>query len=145
MRRANYPPTLMKTALIMPVDRIRELRKCPPEMKGFVSPVLMVVAGVSIRKAAAEAGIDQSTLRNRFRRVRDKGLKALIGSSGEFKDAFFAWCTKVRMPTIKQALAYVKKRQLRKSQRTLHRYIMEWKDANRMPRRHWTCGGSKHS
>ena len=135
----------MKTALTMPPRRIRELTKCPPEIKRFVRPLLRVVTGVSIRKAAAEAGIDQSTLRNRFRRVRDKGLKAVIGSSGEFKDAFFAWCTKVRMPTIKQALAYVKKRQLRKSQRTLHRYIMEWKDANRMPRRHWTCGGSKHS
>jgi len=129
----------------MPNHRVRELKKCSRELNSIVKPVLLVVAGLSFRAAAADAHLDESTLRYRFRRVRDKGLKGLSTPHADFKKEFIAWCSKVRKPDLKKALAYMQARGMHKSERTLLRLIMEWKDLEGVPRRHWKCGGSKHS
>jgi len=145
LRRAGYAPGAKKTALTMPSHRVRELERCPRELKSIVKPVLLVVAGLSFRAAAVDAHLDESTIRYRFRRVRDKGLKGLSMPRADFKKEFFAWCSKVRKPDLKKALTYVQARDMNKSERTLHRLILEWKDLEGVPRRHWTCGGSNHS
>jgi len=144
MSRAGYPPTVPKTRLFMPEKRIRELEKCPRELKKLVAPILAIVAGVSIREAAKTAGVDQRTLRDRFCRVRDEGLQDLSIPHSELKEVVFAWCDRVKRPTVKKAVAHFEER-LRKSPRTIDRYIMQWKDITGIPRRHWSCGGSKHS
>lgn len=142
MRKAGYSPKINKTALSMPEHRISELVHCLPEMNQYVAPILQVAAGVPVREAARNARINQRTLRDRFCRARDKGLKGLSLPHGKFLNAFFAWCDKVKKPTLKKAATYFAKRTPR-SPRTLHRYIMEWKDLRGIPRRHWNCGGSK--
>ena len=144
MCRAGHPPTVLKTSLSMPTKRIRELKNCPRELKQLVAPILEIVAGVPVREAAKRAGVDQRTLRDRFCRVRDKGLQGLSLSHAEFMQTFFAWCDRVKTPTVKKAVRHFRER-LRKSPRTIDRYIMQWKDIRGIPRRHWTCGGSKHS
>jgi hypothetical protein len=144
MCRAGYPPRVPRTGLSMTKIRICELKECPRELKQLVAPILEVVAGVPIREAARRAGMDQRTLRDRFCRVRDKGLHGLSLPHGKLREVLFAWCDRVKRPTVKKAVAHFGKR-LQKSPRTLDRYVMHWKDSRGIPRRHWTCGGSKHS
>lgn len=144
MCRAGYPPTIRRTGISIPEKCIRELQNCPRELKPLVAPILDVAAGIPIRKAAASAGINQRTLRDRLCRVRDKGLQGLSLPHGKLTKAFLAWCDRVKTPTVKKAATYFGKR-LQKSPRTIARYIMQWKDLRGIRRRHWTCGGSKHS
>lgn len=141
---AGHPPTVLKTSLSMPSKRVRELKHCPRELKQLVAPILEIVAGVPIREAAKTAGVDQRTLRDRFCRVRDKGLQGLSPPHEKLRETFFAWCDRVGRPTVKRALAYFGTR-LQRSPRTFDRYIMQWKDLRGIRRRHWSCGGSKHS
>ena len=88
--------------------------------------------------------MDQRTLRDRFCRARDKGLRGLSLPHGKLREVVFSWCDRVKRPTAKKAAAYFGER-LQKSPRTLDRYIMQWKDLRGVRRRSWSCGGSKHS
>jgi len=142
IRRAGFALLPKRTELSMPKHRIKELKNCIPAMKQFVAPVLEVARGVPIREAARKAGVDQRTLRDRFCRARDRGLKGIALPHEDFMKAFVAWCDKVKTPTAEKAAANFRG-SLHKSPRTWHRYIMQWQDLRAIPRRHWSCGGSK--
>ncbi len=121
-------------------DFLANLKLANPKVAAALEQVL---AGASLREAAG-AGCE-SLLRYYLQRAGRKNGQVLRGG---FREAFFAWCAQQNEGDVDfhSVGKYLKEQGVkRSSSRTIHRYVQRWKDYKGIPRRHWTCGGSKHS
>jgi len=123
----------------VPADFLANLKLANPKVATALEQVL---TGTSLRKAAG-AGCE-SLLRYYLKRAGKKNERVLRGG---FREAFFVWCAEQKKGevTFESVERYLKKQGGKDpSPRTVHRYVQGW-DHEGIPRRHWTCGGSKHS
>jgi hypothetical protein len=97
---------------------------------------------LSVRGAANRYGVDDSTLRYYLRQASNKKKATYLPRT--FLPVFFDWCNRQKKVTVEGVRGYLREKGIKsKSERSIHRYIQDWKDFKRIPRRHWTCGGSK--
>jgi transposase len=97
---------------------------------------------ISVRRAASEYGGDESTLRYYLRKAAMKRETGYV--SRAFLSEFYNWCDRQEHVTVEGVRRYLGRQvQKAKSERSIHRYIQNWKDSRGVRRRHWTCGGSK--
>jgi len=103
----------------------------------------LVKAGHSIRAAANQSHLDESSLRYHLKRSSANEEAKYITPA--VLNQFFEWCDKQKEKvTVDQAQEWLRAHGIRgKSERSIHRYIQEWKDSRGKLRRHWSCGGSK--
>lgn len=124
----------------VPADFLASLKLAKPRVATALEQVL---AGASLREAAG-AGCE-SLLRYYLKRASKRNARVLRGG---FREAFFAWCVQQNDGDVDfhSVGEYLKNQGVKRSStRTIHRYVQLWKDRKGIPRRHWTCGGSKHS
>jgi hypothetical protein len=124
----------------VPAKYLANLKLTKPKVAAALEKVL---DGASLREAAGTGC--ESLLRYYLQRA---GKKSDGVTRDGVRQAFFAWCDQQNKTdiTFKAVEKFLNREQLRgRSARTIHRYLQEAKDYLGVGRRHWTCGGSRHS
>jgi hypothetical protein len=124
----------------IPAAFLADLKIAKPQVAAALQKVL---DGASLRDAAGTGC--ESLLRYYLQQAaQPKRRRRTLG----FRQAFFVWCDQQNKPdiTFETVTKFLKSQRFKASStRTIHRYLQQAKDYKGILRRHWTCGGSKHS